>query len=173
MLEWQADWHSWDCYVEEEEGGGGEEEKEEELEEEKEEEEAEEEEFASSRLKLHHECNSRYSLIIQTYLLPIGTIIQVSFHVVYTYPGPSSCDCVPSLYFTRWLPAPTTKFLFQSLIILFQSLNPLHLRTGYNIHESGSYMPVPAIEFLFQSIHGVPVARHPPSLKKICIYFLF
>jgi len=37
---------------------------------------------------------------------------------------------VPSLYFTRWLPAPTTEFLFQHLIILPHSLNPLHLRTG-------------------------------------------
>jgi hypothetical protein len=58
LLEWQAYWHNWDCYVEEEE------------------EEEEEEKVASSRLKLHHECNNRCSLILQTYFLPIGTIVQ-------------------------------------------------------------------------------------------------
>jgi hypothetical protein len=62
-----------------------------------------------------------------------------AFRVVYIYLGASSLNRVPSLYFTRWLPAPITEFLCQRLIILPHSLIPLRLRTGFHFHVFVSY----------------------------------
>ena len=90
-----------------------------------------------------------------------------AFHVVYIYLVASLMYRVPSLFFTRWLPAPTTEFLFQRLINLPHSLNPLYLRTGSHFHELAGYVPVPAIKVLFQSLHGLPVAHHTPSFKNV------